>query len=347
MTTSQPGRTFVIPIMEVLCEFENVTGDCAIDSFGNIHAFVAFAGGSCDQEPLINYATGGGDNWRSWSTPYRGWVLGAAVGNDQPFLLFVNSGGVHIGKLADNLQFAPSVTLSSQSADWKFSTGDLVAKNDTWWAIWAERAAPSEPFQMFQASTMTSATGLPQPIGSALPQPLTNSAPSLALDPADPDSAVLAWMVVLEDSAIVRLARAHSSDAVWREQAWAPPSPQSDRYIGEPDLFASDGHLYGAYVDNDTITYTLDPPNGTTTTSFQGDGNAPRVAASGGQTFVAWQDGNSQVVVGEPPAVGSVALGFSPSGNTERLIGLAAYQGQVTVLAVTFADKILWAGAPT
>ena len=46
---------------------------------------------------------------------------------------------------------------------------------------------------------MTSATGLPQPVGSALPQPLNNAAPSLALDPADPDSAVLAWMVVLED----------------------------------------------------------------------------------------------------------------------------------------------------
>jgi hypothetical protein len=45
--------------------------------------------------------------------------------------------------------------------------------------------------------------------------------------------------------------------------------------------------------------------------------------------------------------VGSVPLGLSPSGNRERLIGLAAYQGQVTVLAVTFADKSLWAGMPT
>jgi hypothetical protein len=332
--------------MEVLCEFENVTGDCAIDSSGTIHVFVAFAGGSCDQEPLINYAFGGGDKWRSLSTPYRGWVLGVAVSDDQPFLLFVNSSGVHIGKV-DDLQFAPSVTVSSQSADWKFSTGDLVAKNGTWWAIWSERAAPSQPFQMFQASTMTSATGLPQPVGSALPHVLSNAAPSLALDPADPDSAVLAWMVVLEDfSAVVRLARAHSSDAVWHEQAWAPPSPQPSRDIGGPDLSASDGHLYGAYVDNDTITYTLDPPDGTTTTSFQGDGNAPRVAATGGRTFVAWQDANSQVVLGEPPAVGSVPLGFSPSGNTERLIGLVAYQGQVTVLAVTFADKSLLAGFP-
>jgi hypothetical protein len=77
-------------------------------------------------------------------------------------------------------------------------TGDLVAKNGTWWAIWSERAAPSQPFQMFQASTMTSTTGLPQPVGSALPHVLNNAAPSLALDPADPDRALLAWMVVTE-----------------------------------------------------------------------------------------------------------------------------------------------------
>jgi len=343
MTNPQAAGTFVTPIAGTAGEFQYVTGDCAIDSDETIHIFFAFAGGSQDLEPLIGYATGGGDNWRSYDTPYRGWVLGMAVdGPQRRFLLFVNSSGVHLGEMAGD-QFAASLAVSSQAADWQFSSGDVVASNGKWWAVWSERANPSQPFQMFQASTMAASSDLPLPVGSRLPNVVHNSVPSLTLDPTGPDRAVLAWMVVLNDSSVVRLAKAQTSNAIWHEQAWAPPSPQPGRYASGPDLAAAAGELYGAYGDDDTITYTLDPPAPTATTRFQGEGYSPRVAHSDGRTWVAWRDADDQVVLAEPPATTSVQLKTSPSGSTQRLIGMLAAQGQVTVVGADFADQSLWA----
>ena len=343
MTNPQAAQAFVTPIAGTAGEFEYVTGDCAIDSDEVIHIFFAFAGGSCDLEPLISYATGGGDTWRSYGTPYRGWVLGMAVDGNRRFLLFVNSSGVHIGEMAGD-QFAQSLAVSSQPADWQFSSGDVVASNGRWWAVWSERANPSQPFQMFQASTMAASSDLPLHVGSKLPNVLHNAVPSLTLDPTGPDNAVLAWMVVLNDfSSVVRLAQAHTSNAIWHEQAWAPPSPQPGRNAGGPDLFAGAGELYSVYGDDDTITYVRDPPSGTVSTQFQAAGYTPRVAHSDGRTWVAWRDTDDQVVLGEPPAATSVRLKPGPNGSTQRLIGLLASQGQVTVVGVDFADQSLWA----
>jgi hypothetical protein len=134
---------------------------------------------------------------------------------------------------------------------------------------------------------------------------------------------------------------------VWHEKAWAPPRPRPHRNVGAPDLFTSDGNLHGVYEDNDKITYTLNPPTGTVVTHFQTKGNVPQVAHSAGKTFVAWTHNLQRVVVGEPPATSSVKLEFGPSGSTDQLIGLVAFDGKATVLGATSANFTLCARTQT
>jgi hypothetical protein len=348
----------VTPVLHADCQFDSASGDCAVDDQGTIHAFVAFTGKSCDQEPPINYVSGSGGSWTPATTPYRGWVLGMVVDGTQLFLLFSNSDGIHLGQLAQG-QFTPSQTLSQHSPPAWGPTGEagggsVVAKNGKWWAVWSERADPGRPFHLFQASTMTSAGELlRQRIRSALSHALHNAAPSLTLDPADPRGAALAWFVTfgdahgLQDGAVVRFARARMSDAVWHEKAWAPPRPRPDRNVSGPGLFTSEGNLHGVYEDNDKITYTLNPPTGTVVTHFQTKGNGPQVAHSAGKTFVAWTHNLQRVVVGEHPAASSVKLEFGPSGSTDQLIGLVAFDGKATVLGATSANFTLCARTQT
>lgn len=361
MTSSHTVGPFgeVTSVLKANCEFESAGGDCVVDGLGTIHVFVVFSGGSCDQESLINYAFGSGDgSWTLATTPYRGWVLGMAVDGTQLFLLFSNSDGIHLGQLAQG-QFTPSQTLSQHSPpEWgpggEPGGGSLVAKGGKWWAVWSERADPSRPFHLFQASTMTSAGDLSrQRIRSALPHALHNAAPSLTLDPADPSGAALAWFVTLgdahgmQDGAVVRFARARMGDAVWHEQAWVPSHPESNRFVAEPELFASEGNLFGVYEDNDKISYRLNPPTGTVATHFQTKGSRPRVAHSAGKTFVAWTHNLRHVVVAEPPAPSSIKLEFGPSGGTDRLLGLVAFQGKATVLGISDDNFTLGARTQT
>jgi hypothetical protein len=202
---------------------------------------------------------------------------------------------------------------------------------------------------------MTSAGKLPrQRIRSSLPHVLNTAGPSLALDPADPGAAVLAWFLTLGNpahaklgGAMVRFARARIGDAVWHEQAWAPRRPQSDRGVFVPDLFASDGNLHGVYEDNDKITYSPNPPSGTGATHFQTKGNGPRVAHSAGKTFVAWTHNNDRVIVGEPPATSSAKVEFGTTSSTDQLIGLVAFDGKATVLGTTDANFTLCARTQT
>src|SRR5215510_9301734 len=127
----------VMTVLQANCEFESAGGDCVVDGQGAIHAFVAFTGKSCDQEPPINYVSGSGGSWTPATTPYRGWVLGMAVDGTRLFLLFSNSDGVHLGQLAQG-EFTPSRALSQHSPpEWgptgEVGGGSVVAKNGTWW----------------------------------------------------------------------------------------------------------------------------------------------------------------------------------------------------------------------
>jgi len=120
----------VTPVLHADCQFDSASGGCAVDDQGTIHAFVAFAGKSCDLEPPINYVSGSGGSWTPATTPYRGWVLGMAVEGTRLFLLFSNSDGIHLGQLAQG-QFTPSQTLSQHSPP----AWDPVAKQAAaaWW----------------------------------------------------------------------------------------------------------------------------------------------------------------------------------------------------------------------
>jgi hypothetical protein len=198
---------------------------------------------------------------------------------------------------------------------------------------------------------MTSTGDLPrQRIRSALPHALHNAAPSLTLDPS---GAALAWLVMLgdahgkQDGAVVRFARARMNDAVWHEQAWVPPRPESNRFVGGPNLFTSEGNLYGVYEDNDKIAYTLNPPSGTGAIHFRTKGNGPRVAHSAGKTFVAWTHGLEHVVVAEPPATSSAKLEFGTSGGNDQLLGLVAFEGKATVLGISVDSFTLQARTQT
>ena len=200
---------------------------------------------------------------------------------------------------------------------------------------------------------MTSAGDLPrQRIRSALPHALHNAAPSMTLDPADPGGAAPAWFVTLsdahgmQDGAVVRFARADGRCRLAREGLGAPAPPASpERGCARPVHLR--GNLHGVYEDNDKITYTLNPPTGTVVTHFQTKGNVPQVAHSAGKTFVAWTHNLQRVVVGEPPATSSVKLEFGPSGSTDQLIGLVAFDGKATVLGATSANFTLCARTQT
>lgn len=146
---------------------------------------------------------------------------------------------------------------------------------------------------------------------------------------------------------MVRFARARMGDAVWHEQAWVPSHPESNRFVAEPELFASQGNLFGVYEDNDKITYRLNPPTGTVVTHFQTKGSRPRVAHSAGKTFVAWTHNLRHVVVAEPPAPSSIKLEFGPSGGTDRLLGLVAFQGKATMLGISDDNFTLGARTQT
>ena len=87
MTSSHTVAAFgdVMTVLHANCEFDSAGGDCAVDGQGTIHAFVAFTGKSCDQEPLITYVSGSGGSWTPAITPYRGLVIGMAVERHEAF----------------------------------------------------------------------------------------------------------------------------------------------------------------------------------------------------------------------------------------------------------------------
>ena len=123
----------VVTVLPAACEFEDFTGEAAIDPGGTIHAFVALRGGACETEPPIRYVTGRGDTWTPADTPYRGHVLAIALDGAQPFLLYANSAGVHIAKQAEDGTFTGGRPVSRPSSpEWNAGQGALVAADDRW-----------------------------------------------------------------------------------------------------------------------------------------------------------------------------------------------------------------------
>ncbi|MGH2815198.1 MAG: hypothetical protein ACRDLC_08580, partial [Actinomycetota bacterium] len=95
-----PAKAAIGPVtvVQVGCDFEDVTADAVATSGGLTRGFVSFHGGSCANVGLIFYFQGSGGSWTRAQSPLRGRVLAAADDGSSTFLLYQGSNGVWVAK---------------------------------------------------------------------------------------------------------------------------------------------------------------------------------------------------------------------------------------------------------
>ena len=119
-----PAQAAVGPttVVQVGCDFAEVTADAVVTPGGLTRGFVSFHGGGCADVGLIFYFQGSGGTWTRAQSPLRGRVLAAADDGSSTFLLYQSSSGVwvakrpHTGGLVNVQRVSPPGPLAGPSA---------------------------------------------------------------------------------------------------------------------------------------------------------------------------------------------------------------------------------------
>jgi len=140
-----PAQAAVGPttVVQVGCDFAEVTADAVVTPGGLTRGFVSFHGGGCADVGLIFYFQGSGGTWTRAQSPLRGRVLAAADDGSSTFLLYQSSSGVWVAKRPHTGGLVNVQRVSTRALGGAvLSAGDLVAFTDQWWAVWTSRSDP-------------------------------------------------------------------------------------------------------------------------------------------------------------------------------------------------------------
>jgi hypothetical protein len=338
-----------VTVVPAGCDFDSVTGDAVVNRDATTRGFVSFHGSDCGERGSIWYFQGSGTSWTSARTSLRGRVLAVADDGSWTFLLFQAADGIWITKRSHDGTPTPGRRLSAFAGSNPYPQGDLVAFTNQWWAIWTEQVGPGgefAPMQLFQGKTIGAGDCI-DPINR---QRISfnrgnDESPSLVLKPASAGAsgADLVWSRndgAQGQSGHIWLASADCT-ARWRSRQLSfagqvDLEPDMFRYGNVNHVTWMRDELRIVYVNNGSGTY-----RGRT---FLTRGVQPRVAASMGNAFVAWQNLNRHPFVAVYRNGQWAGRDLTPTANTQQLVvAVTAARGFGTVLAASLGSNRLYA----
>ena len=308
---------------------------------GRLRAFSSFSSRTCGGR--IVFSSGGSQGFAQSPTPYRGVVQAVAADDLATYLLYVvwddrgEPTGLGVTKRTHAGRFFPTTVLSTVAGTGAVpTTGDLVARDGRWWAVWSEQVGPGGEFahqQLFQAGTHPGTTRTKRRMTSTAAD-VDDSVPALALDDR---GAVIAWTrrakPALPGPADVWVAV--SAGSSWeRARAFATAGQENL----DPDVARVGAVTVLAWSRDGRVVEADNSSGAFREHVFAVPGQEPRVALAGGSLLVSWSAGAAETdqsyrVLTARGQKGGVAWDSAyVSGVGETLQSMVGVHGRATVV---------------
>jgi len=334
------------------CGPDVAASDFVQDTSGRSRGFVNLFGSDCNAAQKITYVSGLNGTWSRQATPYRGFPVASAWDSTGTYLLYVGypTLGLYVTKRYSNGSFGTPRLLSSRvGPDGSLLSGDLVARNGRWWAVWREHVSgtgtPGDEFaqtELFQAHTFD---GVFHGRTRITANPRWDGAPSLALTPGTGYPVRLVWTRGDSDfggAAGTDLWLATSTAAgVWTSAPFATVGTNNFW----PDVAVVGSSVLVAWNRDGRILAASRTGSATMTKSFAVPGLQhvrPRLAAFGGVVAVAWTGTGYRSYVAE--RVGSTWSGTYATPVTpgiQHLVGVATSGGRSTAISMFHGSRLV------
>jgi hypothetical protein len=295
-----------------------------------VRGWAVSSGQGCSDD-RIWFFQGAAGSWTRERSPYRGRIMAATFDGTGAYVLYQADDGIHLSKRTPGGTFTAGRLLSDAT---RFGSGSVIATGGTWWAVWNEQTGENrfgDPvMSLFQAKTY--GTDQARQRITFRSGDSDNDA-DLALRPGG--GAVLVWSrhIDLDENEEIRVAT--SADGLWTSRTFAAAVFHGTNQTPEVTTdgrwtyvtWASDGHIKES--DNRSGSFRSH--------RFFTPGWIPRIAVSGGKTFVIWTvpSGEDPTHVFVAERVGSTWTGLNlprATAGFETAVEVTAYRGKATVL---------------
>jgi hypothetical protein len=318
-----------VTVIDPHCPEAFVHADAAGGADGKVYGFARFTGHGCATSSNLWYFEGSGSSWTSTITPYKGRILGVARGTSETYLLYSDGQNVRITKRTGTT-FSPGRAIGGIPGG-----GDVIATNRGWWAVWreggrhlkqAQTGGQSRPVNLDVGDEGKShhsylVSLAPRPGGGAVVIAECCGAPGI-FDP---------WPWFGASALRVGV----STGGSWSQRFQID---RNDRFKG-PQAASSRQITWLAWTRDRQVQATQNRTGSFAEHTFGVEGSYPKLAASDGHGFLAWDayDSPPRVAFAEqaPDGTWTEAPASQVSANPQRLAAIAATDGKATVLMMS------------
>ncbi len=251
-------------------------------------------------------------------SPYTGQLIAAAWdGSTSLYILYQQAKSLKIAKVSDAGSFSAVTVLSTSLA--AYTSGDLVASQGKWWAVWHETVGSQA--ELFQARTL---------LGTQHRTRITSSAaqdlePSLAYSGGRLE---MAWSRYTADLGAADLWVGRNTGAGWVTKVLAT----SGTHNNMPDIAGSGGRFYLSWTRDGVINAGDNTSGSWVTRTFSNHGYNPRIAAAAGKVFVSYEAVNLQGKIYVVERSAGRWTGGAVTGIRTGNVGIAAGNGSASIV---------------
>jgi len=251
-------------------------------------------------------------------SPYVGELIATAWdGSNYLYILYQQAKSLKIARVSDSGAFSPVTVLSTSLAP--YTSGDLVASQGKWWAVWHEMVGTQA--ELFQARTLLGAQHRTR-ITSNASQDLE---PSLAYSGGRLE---MAWSRYTANLGAADLWVGKNSGSGWTTRVLAT----SGTHNNMPDIAGSAGKFYLSWTRDGVINAGDNASGSWVTRTFTNHGYNPRIAASAGKVFVSYEAVNLQGKIYVVERSAGRWSGGAVTGIRAGNVGIAAGNGSASIV---------------
>jgi hypothetical protein len=251
-------------------------------------------------------------------SPYVGQVIATAWdGANYLYILFQQAKTVKIGRVSDSGSFVVPTVLSTTAAP--YTSGDVVAANGKWWAVWHEMVGSQA--ELYQARTLLAV----QHRTRITTNPVQDLEPRLAYSQGHVE---MIWSRYTPDMGASDLWVAGSTGGGWASRLLTAVGTHNNM----PDIAMAGSRIYLSWTRDGVVNSSQNTAGGWATRSFTVHGYNSRLAVSNGRIFISYEanDLGGRIYVVEYSA-GSWT-GSAITGGNAGNFGLYAANGRATSL---------------